>query len=73
MSVTPFQMESLTSFVRRAAAMKSMDTQTYLRQLFPQELHQKSVQFPADLDALDQGDFLIALNAGSGRFSDRVE
>lgn len=62
MKVTPYQMESLTSFVHRAAAVQSKDLRSYLRELFPSEDYRQKVSFPEDLDALEEGAFMAALN-----------
>ncbi|UWQ00224.1 TniQ family protein (plasmid) [Aliiroseovarius crassostreae] len=62
MKVTPYDMESLTSFVNRVAAMNSMDTRSFIRNLFPSNNYQHTVNLPEDLDALEKGDFLTGLN-----------
>ncbi|WP_259777540.1 TniQ family protein [Aliiroseovarius crassostreae] len=62
MKVTPYDMESLMSFVGRAAAMNSMDVRSYLRTLFETDDYMNPVSLPEDLDALEKGDFLAGLN-----------
>lgn len=53
--VTPFQLESLTSFVCRVAAMQSKDERSFLRQLFSEDERGRGLDIPVDLDALDHG------------------
>ena len=62
MSVHPYQMESLTSYIGRSAAMKSMDSSSFLRNLFPPENYETQIQIPSDLDAKGYGDFMAKLN-----------
>ncbi|UWQ77307.1 TniQ family protein [Leisingera sp. M658] len=73
MSVTPYAMESLTSFVSRAAAMHSTDPRSYLRRLFPSDSYQDIARFPEDLDALDQGAILAGLNNALDSAKRRLE
>ncbi len=72
MKVTPYAMESLTSFVHRSACMQSMDTRSYLRHLFPSESYQHAIEIPDDLDAIKQGSFLVGLNDALDREKRRM-
>ncbi len=62
MSPTPYQMESLISYVGRSAAMESMDANTFLRSVFQTKNYERPVQIPMDLDAKDYDDFMVKLN-----------
>ncbi|MCQ0092995.1 TniQ family protein [Roseovarius sp. M141] len=73
MTVTPYAMESLTSFVHRAAAMKSMDSRSFVRSLFPSPDYQNAVQIPDDLDALDHGKVLGGLTVALDPLKKRLD
>lgn len=73
MKVTPYDMESLTSFVSRAAAMNSMDVRSYLRSLFQSDDYMNPIALPEDLDALDHGVVLAGLNDALDPIKRRLE
>lgn len=73
MTVTPYAMESLTSFVHRAAATKSMDSRSFIRSLFPSADYQNAVQIPDDLDAIDHGKVLGGLTVALDPVKKRLD
>ncbi|MCK8463528.1 TniQ family protein [Aliiroseovarius sp. CAU 1755] len=73
MKVTPYDMESLTSFISRAAAMNSMDYRSYLRSLFQSDDYMNPIALPEDLDALDHGVVLAGLNDALDPIKRRLE
>ncbi|WP_208351166.1 TniQ family protein [Pseudaestuariivita rosea] len=63
MRVTPYALESLSSFINRAASIQPMDVRTYLRTVLSPASSDQYMNIPTDLDALADGPFLGQLNA----------